>query len=414
MGAPRTVSPTTLSGGTPVGGSGTLNTIPRWTGATTLGDSGLIDNGTAIYTTTRDFGIGTASPSARLHAYGSAANGSVAIVERSTGDATVTIGGNTSNTAAIHATAGTTLAFGVGASYGSANNFLNITSAGNVGIGTATPQARAHVSSSTLFGAELKISDTSQTSGVLALGDNNTTARNVGVWRGAANSVVTGGNVLNLGGYTGIVFACSANAMGSQTERMRISAVNAQAQSQVAIGTSSFTAGCSLTVQESIDASQSGQGLKLPATPGNTDPNTLDCYADGGTANSGGVTWTPTLKFGGATTGITYTFQIGRYTRIGNMVFAQCHINLSSKGSATGVMTIDGLPASANLANMYGASGVYTGNVTFGGYLSVIVYPGSTAVALWQSTSGAPAAQLTDANFANNSIMIFTVSYPVT
>ncbi len=82
-------------------------------------------------------GIGTVTPGARLHAYGSAANGSVAIVERSTGDATIAMGGNTSNTAAIHATAGTTLALGVGATYSSSNNFVNINSAGNVGIGTA-------------------------------------------------------------------------------------------------------------------------------------------------------------------------------------------------------------------------------------------------------------------------------------
>lgn len=54
--------------GADVSGSGTTNTIPRWTGATTLGDSGLIDNGTAIYTTARNFGIGTASPWSKISA----------------------------------------------------------------------------------------------------------------------------------------------------------------------------------------------------------------------------------------------------------------------------------------------------------------------------------------------------------
>jgi len=48
--------------GADIAGTGTANTIPRWTGASTLGDSGLIDNGTAIYTTTRNVGIGTPSP----------------------------------------------------------------------------------------------------------------------------------------------------------------------------------------------------------------------------------------------------------------------------------------------------------------------------------------------------------------
>lgn len=56
--------------GADVAGSGTTNTIPRWTGPTTLGDSGLIDNGTAIYTTTRNVGIGMASPASRLDVAG--------------------------------------------------------------------------------------------------------------------------------------------------------------------------------------------------------------------------------------------------------------------------------------------------------------------------------------------------------
>lgn len=76
MSAPAIISSGTASGGPPVGGSGTSSpsTIPRWTGATTLGDSGLIDDGTQIYTTTRNVGIGTASPTGRLHVVGGTAS----------------------------------------------------------------------------------------------------------------------------------------------------------------------------------------------------------------------------------------------------------------------------------------------------------------------------------------------------
>lgn len=35
-------------GAAPVGGTGTTNTIPRWTGASTLGDSGITDNGSTV------------------------------------------------------------------------------------------------------------------------------------------------------------------------------------------------------------------------------------------------------------------------------------------------------------------------------------------------------------------------------
>jgi hypothetical protein len=47
--------------GADIAGTGTLNTIPRWTGASTLGDSGLIDNGTKIYATARTFSVGTST-----------------------------------------------------------------------------------------------------------------------------------------------------------------------------------------------------------------------------------------------------------------------------------------------------------------------------------------------------------------
>lgn len=55
-------------------------------------------------------------------------------------------------------------------------------------------------------------------------------------------------------------------------------------------------------------------------------------------------TWTPTLQFGGSSTGITYADRFGRYTKIGNMVTCEIDIVLSNKGSATGDAQIAGLP----------------------------------------------------------------------
>ena len=64
--------------------------------------------------------------------------------------------------------------------------------------------------------------------------------------------------------------------------------------------------------------------------------NALDDYEEG--------TWTPTLRFGGSTTGISYSSQLGRYTKIGDTVHVQVFIALSSKGSASGSADISGLP----------------------------------------------------------------------
>src|SRR5690606_15893268 len=55
-------------------------------------------------------------------------------------------------------------------------------------------------------------------------------------------------------------------------------------------------------------------------------------------------TWTPELRFGGDDSGITYNWSNGRYTRVGNVVHWELDISLSNKGSATGAVTITGLP----------------------------------------------------------------------
>ena len=66
--------------------------------------------------------------------------------------------------------------------------------------------------------------------------------------------------------------------------------------------------------------------------------NTLDDYEEG--------TFTPTVTFGGGSTGITYhsTRRVGKYTKIGNCVEYYIHVELTSKGSSTGSCEISGLP----------------------------------------------------------------------
>lgn len=73
----------------------------------------------------------------------------------------------------------------------------------------------------------------------------------------------------------------------------------------------------------------------------------LNWYEEGAT--------TVTLAFGGASTGITYSTQQCRYTRIGNRVLIQIGLALSSKGSATGAATITGLPFTSKNVGYGGA-----------------------------------------------------------
>src|SRR5580765_1403126 len=59
--------------------------------------------------------------------------------------------------------------------------------------------------------------------------------------------------------------------------------------------------------------------------------------------------WTPVLQFDGDSTGITYTTQRGSFTRVGDLVFYNLFLFLSSKGAhgASTLASVSGLPFDA-------------------------------------------------------------------
>jgi len=144
-----------------------------------------------------------------------------------------------------------------------------------------------------------------------------------------------------------------------------------------------------------------GGQIKFPATQApSADVNTLDDYEEG--------TWTPELKFGGATTGITYSICEGRYTKIGNCVMIRMHITLSSKGSATGNATISGLPFTVA---GYTVFNTYLNGVNFADSPQFLVSNGSTSIALYEITNAGISSTLTNANFAITAQVIISGIY---
>jgi hypothetical protein len=108
--------------------------------------------------------------------------------------------------------------------------------------------------------------------------------------------------------------------------------------------------------------------------------NLLDDYEEG--------TWTP--AFANIGTG-TYLYQVGRYTKVGNLVTASVHININVLGTASGSVEITNLPfTAANVSNNYGsASSIHAQNfATAAEGLNVLINP-NTAVAIVYSGSGA-------------------------
>ena len=293
-------------GGTPVGGTGNPNTIPRWTGPSTLGDSGLIDNGTAIYTTTRNFGIGTASPAARLDVLGSTSAGYFRFK-----------GGNTSaGYGEFQNSSGTSLGLigngGGGALSGGTVSDLVLRAEANLllAIGN-TERARIDSAGRFFIGASTTPNVATVRSVVANAGSVYTLFQNT-----TAN---VGGAVGNPGS-AGLQFWATSGALGAETYTLSFSS-NATG----------------------LDVSTAGYGLKLPATPGNADTQTLDCYQENPLAATAGNGWTPTLSAAGTWGGTQPNVTYARYVRMGSMVFCEVKLTMGAgtMTSTYGTTTID-------------------------------------------------------------------------
>jgi hypothetical protein len=140
--------------------------------------------------------------------------------------------------------------------------------------------------------------------------------------------------------------------------------------------------------------------------------NLLDDYEEGA--------WTPTLAFGGASTGITYTSRDGHYIKIGKQVTLHGSIILSSKGSSTGGATVESLPFTVG-DNLSGttleAGGIvsysedFTGTIAVGGN-SVSATNGTTQLKLKElQQTTTQTSDLADFHFQNTTSFRFSITY---
>lgn len=132
---------------------------------------------------------------------------------------------------------------------------------------------------------------------------------------------------------------------------------------------------------------------------------TLDSYEEG--------TWTPQIGIAGSTSGLTYSYQLGVYSKIGNIVQVGAYVVLSSKGSNTGHVSVRNFPfASRNVSNLY----VYpyvslsncTSTLTAAGSLEF--GPGASAATITRNTTGGW-SYLDNTVINNNFVVAFTFTY---
>ena len=158
-------------------------------------------------------------------------------------------------------------------------------------------------------------------------------------------------------------------------------------------------------------ASASGAGISFPATQSaSSDVNTLDDYEEG--------TWTPSLKFGGGTTGLTYKNTRGVYVKVGSVVTVHGFFELTAKGSSTGNATVT-LPFSPNTygnpdePGENGLANSYSGMTGISGTIGLII--GNIGAACYFSNGSATTTSVLDqSNFNNNSYITFSATYATT
>jgi len=126
-----------------------------------------------------------------------------------------------------------------------------------------------------------------------------------------------------------------------------------------------------LAVQNDIEVSG---GIFLGGTGS---ANRLDDYEEG--------TWTPFLN---SLSDATYSLNTGRYTKIGNMVYCDGAIILTSKGTLSGGLAVNGLPFTVL-------------NYTSGTSLET----GATSIAWWDGTTGVSAITITPNSGTSSAIL---------
>lgn len=183
-------------------------------------------------------------------------------------------------------------------------------------------------------------------------------------------------------------------------------------------GTIAAVSGANVT---NLNASNLASGTvpdaRLSATVGNVD--TTETVSGVWTFSAHPVfpsgSFTPALKFGGGSTGMTGTFE-GQYVRTGQMVDVRIRITLTAKGSSSGAATITGLPFTSSSSVFDGLSVHYVANLgTSVACIMPYIGSGSTTVNLtYIPAAGATSTtNMTEATFANTTDIILTGSYSV-
>lgn len=134
----------------------------------------------------------------------------------------------------------------------------------------------------------------------------------------------------------------------------------------------------------------------------------LDSYATGSAGGASPI-FSPTISFGGASVGVTYANQGGKYTKVGNMATVVLDLALSDKGSSTGNAAIGTLPFAGN-ANFSQDVALTCANSTLTGNVYGRISPSGTVLTLLINSNGA-LSNFTSTNSSTASAFRGTFTY---
>jgi hypothetical protein len=273
---------------------------------------------------------------------------------------------------------------------------MRIDASGNVGIGATSPVSKLHVRGSAV---DLRIDDTQAynfgTSGPQLLFTGLDSASTLTLF-GSIVGTPQNGNPDR--GYLNI----RTRVEGVTTQTLQI---GTGFSADVIVNTGNLGVGVEPTSRNNTRL-QIVDGIGFPATQvASSDPNTLDDYEEG--------TFDAIIEFNGASAGVTYSERQCSYTKIGRLVHVSGFIILTSKGSSTGDATIAGLPFLVSNQNG-GRGGVsigYFNNITFADFPQGYTSINNTVIALVETTNAGVLSSITNADFTNDSQIMFTATY---
>jgi hypothetical protein len=128
-------------------------------------------------------------------------------------------------------------------------------------------------------------------------------------------------------------------------------------------------------------------------------------------------TWTPIIKFGGASVGLTYTIQQGWYSIEGGILYLTGTLVINSMGSSTGLATIGGLPINIKstlsvIDSMY-FTPIFNNVIITANNYPITLYDSTNHVFNLQQSAGGIPISLNNTNFTTGSEISLTTLYPI-